>query len=465
MVPSLSPQVPLPGHDDAPALPRATLVRLGNKIYDVGRWRNYILVFFAATLSCTVTLKAGDIQALECIFAVDFLLLALLSLSHGMRIRVFRPFVTIARSYAVFLLLAFVLSLFSLQQNFFHNAGLKAPVLVTVARMAELFLDAFYMLYLAVLYREDEKLCLFGARTYYWTGMAGCLYSFATYPLNLLAATQLGTYGDHHRFRGFDNEGGGFGVYILSVIVLAFVMRRRHWLSKGQFRIGISVLAIGFLGSQSKSAYFALAALGVIGLAWFLEGWRRWAVFAGLVAMLILMGSIIGIQDQVEQYRRGAEQYQALSNLRAHDGNFVMGRVAGAVLAPRMIAARPLLGIGWGNYPLVRDDSVYRQGTAFSIASVDAPSLGVIDYIVELGFPLWLYLVWIELKPVYMLRRHGADAWLIALALIQPVSNWAGAHLNLMHPWVVVAFALGLGYTAQPLQTLRAAAPLPANPS
>jgi hypothetical protein len=443
----------LPAHDDASAAPRTTFLRIGETIYDAGRWRNYILVFFAASLSCTVTLKVGDIQILECIFAADFLLLALLCVSHGMRLSVFRPFLTIARSYGIFLVLAFVLSLFSLQQNFFNNGGLKAPIVVTVARMAELFLDAFYMLYLAVLYREDEKLCLFGAKVYYWTGIAGCVYSFATLPLNLLAATQLGTYGDHHRFRGFNNEGGGFGVYLLSVIVLACVMRRRGWLSRVQFRTGMAVLGVGFFGSQSKSAYFALLALGVIGLAWFLDGWRRWAVFGGLVATLMAMGSVIGIQEQIEQYRRGAEQYQTLSNLRAHDGNFVMGRVAGAVLAPRMIAARPLLGIGWGNYPLVRDDAVYRQGTAFSIASVDAPNLGVIDYIVELGFPLWMYLVWIELKPVLMLRRRGVDAWLIALALIQPVSNWTGAHLNLMHPWVVVAFALGLGYGAQRSET------------
>ena len=123
-----------------------------------------------------------------------------------------------------------------------------------------------------------------------------------------------------------------------------------------------------------------------------------------------------------------------------------MGRIAGAVLAPRMIAAHPILGIGWGNYPLVRDDPEYRRGTAFELNLTDAPGLGLIDYIVELGIPLWLYLTWVELKPVLMLRRRGADVWLVSLALVQPLSNWVGSHLNLTHPWVVLSFALGLGF-------------------
>jgi hypothetical protein len=134
-----------------------------------------------------------------------------------------------------------------------------------------------------------------------------------------------------------------------------------------------------------------------------------------------------------------------LSNYHTLDGNYVAGRVAGAVLGPRMIAARPLRGIGWGNYPMVRDDPEYRRGTAFSIVNQDAPGLGPIDYIVELGIPLWLYMTWISIKPVIYLRRAGASAWLFSLAMMQPISNWFGAHLNLTYPWVVVGFALGMG--------------------
>ena len=161
-----------------------TIIQYDGRTVPLGRWRQYVLVLAACTLSCTVVLKIGQIQYLEVIFAADLLLLATLLIWNGLKLRVLPPFLQIAQSYATFLLAAFVLSLFALQQDFpLQTGGLKSPVLVTVARMVELSLDAFYMLYLAFIFREDERLCRFGINTYFWTGIAGCLYSFATLPV------------------------------------------------------------------------------------------------------------------------------------------------------------------------------------------------------------------------------------------------------------------------------------------
>jgi len=412
-------------------------------------WRKYTLVFLATTLCSTVVLKIGEIQYLELILAADFLVLLGLIFLDGFRIRLYRPFTQIGLSYSIFLVAAFVLSLFALQQDFassFQDTAFKRPVLVTVARMGELFLDVFYMLYLANLYRLDESLCRFGTRIYYWAGIAGCFYSFATFPLNVLFNTQLGTYADSHRFRGFNNEGSGFGLYLLSVALVALLLYRRQWLSRRNFRWGMAVILTGLVGSQSKSLFFAMALLGTIVMVWMFRGWKRWALVGGVFAVLIAVASVLDFQTQIDAYIRGSEQYQELSNLRSTDGNFVMGRVAGAVLGPRMLVARPLLGIGWGNYPLVRDDSEYRRGTAFALSSTDAPNLGMVDYMIELGIPLWFYLTWIELKPIFMMRRQGAGVLLISVGLMQPLSNWAGAHLNLTHPWMVSGIALGIAY-------------------
>ncbi len=413
------------------------------------RKRRYLLVFLAATLSSTVVLKFADIQYLELIFAADFLLLAALFVRDGLQVKVYRPFFEIGKSYAIFLGIALLLSFFALQQSFSHafsDTLFKKPIIVTLARMAELLLDVFYMLYLASLYRDDERLCLFGAKTYYWVGVAGCIYSIATFPLNVLFDAQLGTYNDSHRMRGFDNEGGSFGLYLLSVCLVGVTLYRRGSLSRKQLRYGMASLVVGMIGSQSKSLLFASALLGVIFISWVFEGWKRFAVIAGMFAGLFFLSSVLDFRTQIDAYILGSSQYQKVSNLRSTDGNFVMGRVAGAVLAPRMIAARPILGVGWGNYPLVRDDREYRQGAAFALNSTDAPGLGLVDYIVELGIPLWLYLIWIELKPVFLLRQRGANIWLLSLALMQPLSNWAGSHLNLTHPWVVLSFALGIGF-------------------
>jgi hypothetical protein len=410
------------------------------------RIHQYVLVFLVATLSVTVLLKIGEIQYLELVLAADLVLLLVLFISNGCQMKIFRPYLSIAKSYGIFLALVFFLGVIALRQDFFpvDDSFLKRPLLLTISRMAELLLDVFYVLYLASLYREDERLCRFGAKTYYWVGMAGCFYSLATYPLNVLFDLDLGTAGPAHRMRGFNNEAGSYGTYVISVCLLALAMYRRGWLSRRQLYWAIPLQLMCMVGSQSKGAFSAVAFLGIIGAFGLLKGWKRWVLIGGTCAAIIAIATVFDFQTQINAYFQGADKYQQVSILRSEDGNVVMGRVAGVVLAPRMIAAHPWLGIGWGNYPLVRDDPQYRRGSAFSLYSTDAPGLGPIDYIVELGFPLWLYMTWISLKPAYLLRRRGADVWLLGMALMQPVSNWFGAHLNITYPWVVLGLALGM---------------------
>jgi hypothetical protein len=413
------------------------------------RTRLYVLSFLISSLSVTVQLKLGEIQYLEIVLAADLLIVLWLFQRSHLRVRVFRPFLSIGASYAIFVTFAFLLSLLVLR--FTHNpytfSFLKRPVVVTLARIAELFLDVFYMLYMASLYRRDEALCAFGAKVYYWTGFAGCIYAIATFPLNYFFEMQLGTSTVSHRLRGFNNEGGSYGTYMVSVILLAVAMHHRGWLTRRQFRWGMALFLVNLVGSQSKGGFFVVVTITISHMIWTFSGIRRWFVLGGVFAAFTILAFAVDLPSQVDAYARASAMYQKLSNIKSQDGNFVLGRVAGAVLGPRMIMQHPLAGVGGGNYPLVRDDPDYRQGTAFIIGNLDAPGLGPIDYIVELGFPLWFYLTWVSLKPVYLLRRHRADPWLLSLAMMQPVSNWFGAHLNITYPWVVVGLALGMGFT------------------
>jgi hypothetical protein len=94
----------------------------------LGQLRKYVLVFLAATLSSTVMLKIAEIQYLELIFAIDFLFLLGMFAWSGLQVRIYRPFLEIGKSYALFLGLAFLLSFFSLQQDFsysIHDSVLK----------------------------------------------------------------------------------------------------------------------------------------------------------------------------------------------------------------------------------------------------------------------------------------------------------------------------------------------------
>ncbi|HEV2578647.1 MAG TPA: O-antigen ligase family protein [Acidobacteriaceae bacterium] len=408
------------------------------------RVHKYALVFLACSLAATLLLKIASIQYLELIFAADFLLLLWMFAKNDLRMRVFRPFASIGTSYLIFMAAALVLAVFALRQQFDTIAvpPLQRPLIVTVSRVVELFLDAFYMLYLANLFREDERLCAFGAKVYLWTGVASGLFSIAEFFLSTFAGFDP----SGKRFHGFLNEGGPYGVYLLSLFALCFAMRRRGWLSRKKMYAALIVFTISLIGSQSKAAFFALALLGIVYLVWMLHGWKRVALLSTFGVLVVAASIVLDLPARMEQYSQAVAIYTQLSNLRAEDANVVKGRIAGAVLAPRMIKEHPLAGVGWGFYPLVRDQPEYRQGAAFEETFGDAPSLGPIDYIVDLGIPLWMYMMWILSKPVYFLRRYHADARVLALAAMQPIANLCGAHLNLTYTWIAAALAMGMGF-------------------
>jgi hypothetical protein len=405
-------------------------------------------MLFVCTFSVTTVLKIGEVQYLELFLAADLPVLLWGFAQNRFQVRVFRPFFSIARGYAIFLGLAFLLALLALRQDFTpaSETMLKRPLLVTISRITELILDVFYTLYLASYCREEQKICIFGAKVYYWTAIAGVLYSIVSLPLSYVWGLDLGSYGDSHRMRGFNNEGGSYGSYLVTAVALTLLMYRKGWLSRRQFQWGMGLFFVGLLGSQSKAGFFVLALTVVLYLIWALRGWRRTTMIVTMTALFATAAIVLDLPSRIDVYRQASNAYQQLSNLKSEDGNFVMGRVAGAVLAPRMIAAHPLVGIGWGNYSLVRDVPEYRQGSSFSPVPGDAPGLGIIDYIVDLGFPLCLYLMWLLMKPAYLLRRKAADPLLVTMAALHPILICLGTHLNLIYPWAIVALALGVGF-------------------
>jgi hypothetical protein len=223
-------------------------------------------------------------------------------------------------------------------------------------------------------------------------------------------------------------------------------MRSKGWLSRGQFYFGLGLFSLCLVGSASKAALVGVAILGFLYLLWWLRGWKRLAVTCAFCIAIVAGALSLDLPSKIALYGRMVDAYQQFSNLHSDDPNIVLGRVAGAVLAPRMIEEHPLAGIGWGNYPLVRDNPQYRRGSAFAPILADAPSLGPIDYIVDLGLPLWIYLTWINLKPLYMLRRRQTDGRILALAAMQPIAVLCGTHLNITYQWVILALALGAGF-------------------
>ncbi len=416
-------------------------------------WRGHSLwtwIFLALTgaLCSTILLKVAEIQYLELLYAFQLFLLLYVFTQRGFKARLLRSSVQLGGLYLVFMAGALVLSLAALRNQFFYPADLsllKHPVWITISRIVELLIDAGIMIYLVQEFCGDRRTLAFTMKMYFWTGVASALYSFLTYPLNVLHIADLGTYNADHRMRGFYNEGGPYGLYLLSAILVGVALYKLQWGKRNGLRAGLALLLVAALGSKSKAAVSAAIVMMLVNVLLVQGAKRRAAVFAVFAVGAIVLSVSVDLPEQLRAYRRNAALYERISNANFNDANLVYGRIAGAFIVPRIVAAHPILGVGWGNYGLVRNNPEYR-GASTWVSDDGEAALGLLGQTADLGIPLTLLLMLCLLFPYLYLRRIQAPLYIKNLALLQPIIHLFGGQLNLTYPWVVTAFALGLGY-------------------
>lgn len=409
-------------------------------------WETTFL-FLVGALASTVLLKIASIQYLELIYLVQGVVL-LVSFSHSqLRAFVFRPLFILGLGYGTVAVIALLLAIAALRFNFYPGSEqtlLQMPVVITISRLAELLLDAGMMLYLADMFRRRPETARFTMRVYFWIGTLSVVFSALSYPLDRAGIISLGAYGDLHRFRGFYNEGGPYGLYLVTVVAVGWALVHLGWERRGTTYAVLGVVGCGLLMAQSKAALVALLALLLLRSLFAPSMTQRITTVTVGLLFLLFVFQAFDLNAKVRLYREASNAYEEASHLHQGDGSFVQGRIAGAFIVPRMIAAHPWTGVGLGNYGILRNDPLYRGAAAWG--EPDDPGLGILGVAAETGLPLLLLLGICLFLPYYWLRRIGTPPYVANLALLQPIAHAFGAQLNLTYPWIVTAFALGLGY-------------------
>ena len=204
--------------------------------------------------------------------------------------------------------------------------------------------------------------------------------------------------------------------FVLALRLRVFPPRHRVFYIGG---LCISLLAL-FL-SQSRAALVALIALyGVSVIA--SQGRRRRILLAVLPVLCVT--SLVLLRARFNSYNSLYSNFEQALFFHSDDPNLIMGRISAALIVPRMIAAHPVLGIGIGNYSLMRNDPDYLQGLP-SVDQWDLPGLGLLGSTAEFGIPLVLLLLWLLLKPLRQARRRRARLMVVPLAAFQPVEACA----------------------------------------
>ena len=397
-----------------------------------------------AMLSAAPVLRIGDVQLLEIVQALSVCAAAAWVAYGGFRIRFPEPWREYGVRYLVLLGLCAGVSALSLRLQFFPPPGisiLKQPAAVSVSRLLELSLAMYSALAAAAAFRRNPKLLRMALDLYCGVAAVSAFLSILSWVL--LEGGGIYTpmvYGFDDRVRGFFNEGGPYGMYLASAAVAALFRRRLFPPAyRGVIAWFLALDGAALLLSGSKAGLIAAAMLCGSGVL--LAGSRKQKMALLAVAALALAATAGLFGSKFLNYWLLYQNFDEAAAYHPDDPNYVMGRVAGALIVPRMTAAHPAGGVGLGNYSLTRNDPEYLQGLP-PTDEWDLTGMGLAGAAAELGVPLAVYLFWLLLRPVRRARAVRAPVAVGLAAAFQPVAFLLGVNLNFFYPWLVTAFAL-----------------------
>lgn len=397
-------------------------------------------------LSAIPTMKIGLIEPLELFFLLHLTALFILFVSGGFQIKLSRVWIFYGIPHALFMIAAFVLAIVSLRQTFFpvvsETGVLKQPFNISMARLIEYFLVAFYMLYIADRLRQKRAALVFAMKAYIFAALVSAAYGLVSFPLSFLVSFDyLGAGEFDHRVKGLFNEGGPFGLYLVSVLLCVFLL---YSMKEIRLKTGIwltSVFTVTLALTQSKAGYSAVA---IMILATVLFG-RSLRIKLVLLACLGVM--VVGVLSTPNLYLTLMQYVTAATDKTTgllDDSSFGFGgREAAAILVPRMISAHPFVGLGIGNYQLVRNDPAYLQGIP-PLEHWDYSGAGLFVKIAELGIPLSLFLVGVLLLPLRTAVKKNANMLIKLSASYQLIAALQGVELHFFYPWLCSAFVLAI---------------------
>lgn len=407
-------------------------------------------------LAPLTAIKFAELQSVELFGIAALGILAATIFRNRLRISGDSEVIRLTRYYALFFVIVVTLALWALRLRTYPIPGtpfLKHAPFLSIARIIQLALVTGTLLVTANLLALRPSLCALLSQCYVYAGVFSASFGIAS-RIALLAGIHLGgvhiggTYDQTYRIEGFFNEGGPFGVYLVSVVLICLF--RKHILHRGDPRaywVQLLILFLALVGSQSKAAVL----LGIIIAAYFLFLTKRLRYGVALLPAFVILALFSHLPSRLEGYAQSYLNFAKLAQEHPHDVNLIEGRVMAAILVPIMVEHHPIAGIGIGNYSLQRNNPKY-LGTLPRAITWDLPGLGLLGDSAEFGIPLLLYIFWLLWRPVSISRRMVAPPLVVLIGAYQTFAHTLGVQLTFVYPWIVSAIALGysLALTREP---------------
>jgi len=232
------------------------------------------------------------------------------------------------------------------------------------------------------------------------------------------------------RLKGYYIEGGPFGLFYAFLFCLSSTVNKRKYFQKAIFLVMI---------------FLALSKAGMIAVV----GWFFYRLFVKfrnniltkyIIFLLIIPAFILIAFKIADNYSASYNGIKEIITENPADYNAVMGRLAAFFIAPNMIIHNPFLGIGLGNYPLVRNDPRY-LGVIPEVPEWDLPGLGgLVTLLIENGiisFLIFLLILYIIYKKYSKKSPMSKDSILLFIIICS-----LGVQLYFLYIWFLIGLAV-----------------------
>ena len=242
---------------------------------------------------------------------------------------------------------------------------------------------------------------------------------------------------DNNRLRGLYNEGGPFGLMLSFIFILTFFQQNTK---ERFFKQLFLFIVIAFFARSKAGILFTVVWIALFNFE-ILKNKLRILIFP------IILGFLTGFYflfiNVSSMYVTELNRVKQSIKERPRDINLILGRVSGVYIVPNMIEENPILGIGLGNYPLLRNNAEYR--TFFpkppkEAIDIDAHGFGgIVDIIVEMGIVGFFSFMYIIYGVYYEIKSLNKG---IILTLGFLLIYCFGVQIYFLYPWVLLAVVL-----------------------
>lgn len=321
---------------------------------------------------------------------------------------------------------------------------LKLPPWISFSRILQLILCVFGFLWMSNAFLQSRYILSLSIKVIITSSFFISLSSCVMWVVSQYVSVDLPlvtNYGNDIRVRGFFVEGGPYGVFIVGIIFLCAVA----WRSLSIYSTKSACLLIGFFAftlllTASKAGLLLLLSCIVIYASLLNLGFRDY------LFIIIIMGAFFGgtywsFGKAIEGYIINAINIEERLFENPDDVNIVTGRIAGIFIATSMILDRPILGVGIGNYSVVRNDPTYR-GIFPEVDTWDLPGLGLYGYCAELGIPLVLFFSFVCLRLTVIILKSKLKSEVLLISMYPFMAHMLGVQITFFYPWMFSAVAL-----------------------